>query len=73
MIIEIEASYQAANDYSLFQGATSAGYEGGWYGFKRTDNKSSYALVFIGSFGLCQAVRNGSGNWFLYRMSNSIY
>lgn len=36
VIDDIIASFNSISEYSIFYGGTSAGTEGGWYGFKHT-------------------------------------
>lgn len=57
---QIEAAYQATNEYTIFQGSTPLGSEGGWYGFKRADDRMSYCILFYDGSGLLKGERNPS-------------
>lgn len=58
----IESSFQAANNYSLFQGATANASEGGWYGFKHTTAKQC-SMIYIDRNGIAIVYRSTSGQY----------
>lgn len=47
ILAEVEKSFQSANNYSIFTGTTTAGWEAAWYGFKHKDTVDSSALLFM--------------------------
>lgn len=72
VVSELESSYQSASAYSLFQGATTNGNEGGWYGFKRDAGRESGAILFSGMSGVetiqtVRAIRDYNGTWHFYK------
>ena len=67
-LTSVQNSFEAANDYSAFEGVTSAGREGRWWGFRHTKQKTSTAL-FISLGELYIVVRaGGTGDWNSYRL-----
>lgn len=58
----IESSFQAANNYSLFQGFTMSASEGGWYGFKHTTAKPC-SIIYIDYSGIAIVYRSVSGQY----------
>lgn len=72
VVSELESSYQSASSFSLFQGATYNGNEGGWYGFKRDAGREAGAILFTGMDGVAdiqtvRAIRDYNGTWHFYK------
>lgn len=63
---EIDASFTAADEYSIYSGATNKQNGLAWIGFKATASLPSFALLFRGTSAdmyIGIGYRNTSGTW----------
>lgn len=68
IIESLEASYQSVGVYTLFSGCTATGGEAGWYGFKRADDRISFALISYSDLGFFVAKRHPVLGWSATRL-----
>ena len=59
----MEQSFQAASNYSAFQGYTQAGMEGAWWGFKHSTSHSMAGQAIVMSHGNLLFATRVSGTW----------
>lgn len=59
----MEQSFQAASNYSVFQGYTSYGVEGAWYGLKHSTSRSMSGQAIVMSRGNLLFATRVSGTW----------
>ena len=66
VVAALEASFQAASDYSLFSGATQSGFEAGWYGFRHTTSKWCCCMLFSREYAVIAKRNPSTSAWAFY-------